>query len=44
MADRLSAIRDEHGEDAIALYVFGQMSIEAQYLANKLAKGYLRTQ
>ncbi len=41
---RLSAIRDEHGPDAIALYVSGQMSIEAQYLANKLAKGYLRTQ
>ena len=44
VADRLSAIRDEHGPDAIALYVSGQMSIEAQYLANKLAKGYLRTQ
>jgi len=44
VAGRLSAIRDEHGPDAIALYVSGQMSIEAQYLANKLAKGYLRTQ
>ncbi|MGB6207022.1 molybdopterin-dependent oxidoreductase [Mycobacterium sp.] len=44
VADRLSAIRDQHGPDAIALYVSGQMSIEAQYLANKLAKGYLRTQ
>ena len=44
VASRLSAIRDEHGPDAIALYVSGQMSIEAQYLANKLAKGYLRTQ
>ncbi|MDF0528826.1 bifunctional nitrate reductase/sulfite reductase flavoprotein subunit alpha [Tsukamurella sp. 8F] len=44
VADRLSAIRDEHGPDAIALYVSGQMSIEAQYLANKFAKGYLRTQ
>ncbi len=44
VADKLSAIRDEHGADAIALYVSGQMSIEAQYLANKLAKGYLRTQ
>ena len=40
---RLRAIRDEHGPDAIALYVSGQMSIEAQYLATKLAKGYLRT-
>ena len=44
VADRLSAVRDQHGPDAIALYVSGQMTIEAQYLANKLAKGYLRTQ
>jgi len=44
VAARLSAIRDEHGPDAIALYVSGQMTTEAQYLANKLAKGYLRTQ
>jgi sulfite reductase (NADPH) flavoprotein alpha-component len=40
---RLRAILDEHGPDAIALYISGQMSIEAQYLANKLAKGFLRT-
>ncbi|MGL6235275.1 MAG: molybdopterin-dependent oxidoreductase [Segniliparus sp.] len=40
---RLRKILDEHGPDAVALYVSGQMSIEAQYLANKLAKGYLRT-
>ncbi|SNY81230.1 Sulfite reductase, alpha subunit (flavoprotein) [Nocardia amikacinitolerans] len=42
-ADRLRAILDEHGPDAIALYVSGQMTLEAQYLATKLAKGYLRT-
>ncbi|RDI66455.1 bifunctional nitrate reductase/sulfite reductase flavoprotein subunit alpha [Nocardia pseudobrasiliensis] len=42
-ADRLRAILDTHGPDAIALYVSGQMSMEAQYLATKLAKGYLRT-
>lgn len=42
-ADRLRAMLDEHGPDAIALYVSGQMSLEAQYLATKLAKGYLRT-
>ncbi|WP_062978211.1 bifunctional nitrate reductase/sulfite reductase flavoprotein subunit alpha [Nocardia flavorosea] len=42
-AARLRAILDEHGSDAIALYVSGQMSLEAQYLATKLAKGYLRT-
>ncbi|MFJ1751788.1 molybdopterin-dependent oxidoreductase [Kitasatospora sp. NPDC088134] len=40
---RLRAIVDEHGPDAVALYVSGQLSLEAQYLANKLAKGYLRT-
>ncbi|MBA0047243.1 bifunctional nitrate reductase/sulfite reductase flavoprotein subunit alpha [Mycobacteroides sp. LB1] len=40
---RLRAILDEHGPDSIALYVSGQMSIEAQYLANKLAKGFVRT-
>ena len=39
---RLRAILDEHGPDAIALYVSGQMSMEAQYLANKLVKGYVR--
>jgi sulfite reductase (NADPH) flavoprotein alpha-component len=43
VASRLSAIRDTYGPDAIGLYVSGQMSLEAQYLANKLAKGYLRT-
>lgn len=42
-ADRLRAIVAEHGPDAVALYVSGQMSLEAQYLATKLAKGYLRT-
>ncbi|MDT5096824.1 MAG: sulfite reductase flavoprotein alpha-component [Mycobacterium sp.] len=40
---RLRAIVDQHGPDSVALYVSGQMSIEAQYLANKLAKGFLRT-
>jgi len=40
---RLRAIIDEHGPDAVALYVSGQMSIEAQYLATKLAKGFIQT-
>ncbi|QAY61872.1 reductase [Microbacterium protaetiae] len=40
---RLRAIIDEHGPDAFALYVSGQMSLEAQYLANKLAKGFIGT-
>ncbi|MGB9302347.1 MAG: molybdopterin-dependent oxidoreductase, partial [Mycobacterium sp.] len=42
-AKRLRAIIDEHGPDAVALYVSGQMSMEAQYLANKLAKGFIGT-
>ncbi|WP_102142713.1 molybdopterin-dependent oxidoreductase [Mycobacterium hubeiense] len=40
---RLRGIIDEHGPDAVALYVSGQMTLEAQYLANKLAKGFIRT-
>ncbi|HEY0530529.1 MAG TPA: bifunctional nitrate reductase/sulfite reductase flavoprotein subunit alpha [Actinoplanes sp.] len=42
-ATGLRRIIDEHGPDAVALYVSGQMTLEAQYLANKLAKGFLRT-
>lgn len=42
-AHRLRAIVDEHGPDAVALYVSGQMSLEAQYLSNKLAKGFIGT-
>lgn len=43
VARRFTEIAAEHGPDAVALYVSGQMSIEAQYLANKLAKGAMRT-
>lgn len=42
-AKRLRAIVDKHGPDAVALYVSGQLSMEAQYLANKLAKGFIGT-
>ncbi|MGY2283904.1 molybdopterin-dependent oxidoreductase [Pseudomonas gingeri] len=42
-ARRLKAILEEHGPDALSFYVSGQMSLEAQYLANKLAKGFVRT-
>lgn len=42
-ARKLRALIDEHGPDAFALYVSGQMSIEAQYLSNKLAKGFIGT-
>jgi sulfite reductase (NADPH) flavoprotein alpha-component len=42
-ATRLRKIMDEHGSDALSFYVSGQMSIEAQYLINKLAKGFVGT-
>lgn len=42
-ATRLRAIIDNHGPDAVAFYVSGQMSLEAQYLVNKLSKGFVRT-
>jgi NADPH-dependent sulfite reductase flavoprotein alpha-component len=41
--ERLRGIIDQHGPDSVALYVSGQMSLEAQYLANKLAKGFIGT-
>lgn len=42
-ARRLRHIIDQHGADAVALYVSGQLSLEAQYLSNKLAKGFIGT-
>lgn len=42
-AARLRNILDHHGPDALSFYVSGQMSLEAQYLINKLAKGFVRT-
>lgn len=42
-AKRIREIVDRHGPDAMAFYVSGQMSLEAQYLINKLSKGFLRT-
>ena len=42
-ADRLRQILDKDGADALAFYVSGQMSMEAQYLVNKLAKGFVGT-
>ncbi len=42
-AERLQKIISEHGPDAVAIYVSGQLSMESQYLANKLAKGFMRT-
>lgn len=42
-ARHLREILDKHGPDALSFYVSGQMSLEAQYLINKLCKGYVRT-
>lgn len=42
-ARRLRHVLDTHGPDALAFYVSGQMSLESQYLINKLAKGFVRT-
>jgi sulfite reductase (NADPH) flavoprotein alpha-component len=40
---RLRALVDAHGPDAVAIYASGQLSTEAQYLVNKLAKGFIGT-
>lgn len=42
-ARRLREVLDEHGPDALSFYVSGQMSLEAQYLITKLAKGFVGT-
>ena len=42
-AKGLRAIIDRDGPDAVSFYVSGQMSLEAQYLANKLCKGFIGT-
>jgi sulfite reductase (NADPH) flavoprotein alpha-component len=42
-ARRLCEIIDRHGPDAVAFYVSGQLSMECQYIVNKLCKGHLRT-
>lgn len=43
VARKLDAILQAHGPQAIAFYLSGQLTTEAQYLFNKFAKGYLRT-
>lgn len=40
---QLQNIISKYGKDAVALYVSGQLSTEAQYLANKLCKGFIGT-
>lgn len=41
VADKLSAAIAEHGPDAVAFYVSGQLLTEDYYVANKLMKGYI---
>ncbi|MEJ7817742.1 MAG: molybdopterin-dependent oxidoreductase, partial [Thermoleophilaceae bacterium] len=43
LAGRLRAIVDEHGPDAVAFYLSGQLLTEDYYAAVKLAKGFLGT-
>jgi assimilatory nitrate reductase catalytic subunit len=43
VADRFADIIVEHGPDAVALYVSGQLLTEDYYVFNKLAKGLIGT-
>jgi len=43
VAARLAAVRYEHGPEAIAFYLSGQLLTEDYYVANKLAKGFIGT-
>src|SRR5262249_47736737 len=43
LAGRLRAIIAEHGPDAVAFYISGQLLTEDYYAVNKLAKGFLGT-
>lgn len=43
VAGRMRAVIDEHGPDAVAFYVSGQLLTEDYYVANKLAKGFIGT-
>lgn len=41
MAERFRAVISEHGPDAVAFYVSGQLLTEDYYVANKLMKGFI---
>ena len=41
VADRFSSVIAEHGPDAAAFYVSGQLLTEDYYVANKLMKGFI---
>ena len=42
-AGKFRAVIDEHGPDAVAFYISGQLTTEAYYVFNKLAKGLIGT-
>lgn len=41
VASEITRVQAEHGRDAVAFYVSGQLLTEDYYVANKLMKGYL---
>lgn len=41
VATKIQSVIKEHGPDAVAFYVSGQLSTEDYYVANKLMKGYI---
>jgi anaerobic selenocysteine-containing dehydrogenase len=43
VAERFQRIIHDHGPDAVAFYVSGQLTTESQYVFNKLAKGAIGT-
>jgi len=43
VAEKFRAVIREHGPDAVAFYISGQLTTEAYYVFNKLAKGLIRT-
>ena len=43
ISERLQAVIDEHGPEAVGFYLSGQLLTEDYYVANKLAKGFIGT-
>src|SRR5512139_2765457 len=43
VADKFRSVINEHGPDAVAFYISGQLTTEAYYVFNKLAKGLIGT-
>jgi assimilatory nitrate reductase catalytic subunit len=43
VADKFRSVVREHGPDAVAFYISGQLTTEAYYVFNKLAKGLIGT-